>query len=337
MVGGFKRVFFLIISILCAVPASAQFIEDIPLFEDGIETPEKKEPSTPKVAPAPVEKKPEPNIGRKSIPLDRVVLTPDPLPEVSINLKDDVPASEENIQPQLPLNTRQEGIYISPADRTQVTPPAPSAFASVHDVRQFDIEGFYLGMTPQFVIQTATQKGYKVTKVKKALPLFQTMHYETLCRQSGVHMPDRLRACIRQYGKNNSQDYIEEITLTRKGTRESFHFVFTSPATENEAYRITYQNKGDNSLNFMHTNLVKKLNRKEAFFNAVFEMYGYPDDNEHMIWGVKEDAYMQVSMTGTAYDATIKMEDVALSNEDYFAAVDWKADTEPVYHFGFVE
>ena len=87
----------------------------------------------------------------------------------------------------------------------------------------------------------------------------------------------------------------------------------------------------------MHTNLVKKLNRKEAFFNAVFEMYGYPDDNEHMIWGVKEDAYMQVSMTGTAYDAAIKMEDVALSNEDYFAAVDWKADQEPVHHFGFTE
>ena len=339
MFGGFKKAFFLVISILCAVPVSAQSIEDIPLFEDGIAAPEKKEPPASKVALAPTspEKKPEPNIGRKAIPLDKVVLTPEPLPEVSIDLRDNVPQPTEMPQQQLPLNTRQEGIYISPADKTQITPSAPSVFANVHDVRQFDIEGFYLGMTPQFVIQTARQKGYKVAKVKKALPLFQTTHYETLCRQSGVHKPEKLRSCIRQYAKNNKQDYVEEMILTRKATRESFHFDFTSSATGNEAYRITYQNKGDNSLNFMHTNLVKKLNRKEAFFNAVFDMYGYPDDNDRMIWGVKEDAYMQVSMTGTAYDATIKMEDVALSNEDYFEAEDWKKDQEPLHRFGFAE
>ena len=339
MSGGFKRVFFLSISMLCVVPASAQIIDDIPLFEEGMAAEEKNTSLalTPKFANAQgsIERGAEPNIGRRAIPLDKVVLTPEPLPEVSINLRDDIPQTTETAQPNLPVNTRQEGIYISPTDRTEIS--TPSAFANVHDVRQFDIEGFYLGMSPKVVLQTAQQKGYKVTKLKKALPLFQTTYYETLCRQSGIRMPDKLRACIRQYAKNNGQDYVEEMILTRKATRETFHFIFTSPATGNEAYRIVYQNKGDNSLNFMHTNLVKKLNRKEAFFNAVFSMYGYPDDNEHMIWGVKEDAYMQVIMTGTAYDATIKMEDVALSNEDYFAAEDWKADQEPLYHFGFAE
>ena len=66
-------------------------------------------------------------------------------------------------------------------------------------------------------------------------------------------------------------------------------------------------------------------------------MYGYPDDNKELIWGVKEDAYMQVSMSGSAYDATIKLVDMKLSHEDYFEAADWKADQGSPYHFGFAE
>ena len=344
MFGGYKKILFLSISICCALPASAQFIDDIPLFEETTTTPapaertEKKEaPTSLVMAPKVEEKKPEPNIGRKAIPLDKVVLTPDPLPEVSINLLNKVPVVVEPPQPQYPVNTRQEGIYIPPMGKTDVSPAQPSNFANVHDVRQFDVEGFYLGMPPKAVLQMAKQKKYFISKVKKALPLFQTSHYDALCRQSGIRAPEMIRACIRQYAQKNNQDYVEEIVLTKKPTKETFRFLFTSPATGNEAYHITYRNQGDNSLNFMQTNLVKKLNRKEAFFNAVFNMYGYPDDNKELIWGAKEDAYMQVSMSGSNYDATIKLIDMQLSNEDYFAAADWKADQVSLHHFGFAE
>ena len=43
--------------------------------------------------------------------------------------------------------------------------------------------------------------------MKKGIPLFQTSYYETLCRQSGIYMPDKIRACIRQYAQNKDQDY----------------------------------------------------------------------------------------------------------------------------------
>ncbi|MGN0919766.1 MAG: hypothetical protein ACI4OR_03300 [Alphaproteobacteria bacterium] len=315
-------------------------MDDIPLFEETPEpvvTEKKETPTSLVMVPKAEEKRPEPNIGRKAIPLDKVVLTPDPLPEVSINLEDKVSPPIPEVQPVPPVNTRQEGIYLSPADKTGEAGSLSSNFDNVHDVRQFDIEGFYLGMSPRAVLQMAKQKGYFISKVKKTLPLFQTSYYDALCRQSGIRAPEMIRACIRQYAQKNNQDYAEEIILTKRPTKESFHFLLTSPATGNEVYQITYHNQGDNSLNFTQTNLAKKLNRKEAFFNAVFNTYGYPDDNKELIWGAKEDAYMQVSMSGSGYDAVIKLVDRQLSNEDYFAAADWKAEQAPLHHFGFAE
>ena len=338
MLKGLKRIFFLSISICYAVPCFAQVIDDIPLFGDVSET--KKEapvPTSKPQSPVPVAspKSNEPNIGRKAIPLDKLVLTPDPLPEVSIDLRDKLPPQIVSEQPVQLVNTRQEGILFPPSEKDDSS--QSSQFTNVHDVRQFDIEEFSLGMSPKDVARTAVRKGYKVINVKKAIPLFQTTHYDTLCRQAGVYIPEKLRDCIRGYAQKNKQDYVEKIILEKKATRESFQFNFTSPATGNELYRIIYQTKGDNSLAFTRPNVVKKINRKEAFFNAVFNMYGYPDDNKELLWGSKEDAYMQVAMIGSSYDATIILNDTRLSNEDYFAATDWKEQTGTPYHFGFAK
>ena len=73
------------------------------------------------------------------------------------------------------------------------------------------------------------------------------------------------------------------MVLEKKVTRESFQILFSSPATGNEVYQIIYHNNGDNSLNFTRPNLAKKLNRKEAFVNAVLNLYGNPDDSEKWI------------------------------------------------------
>ena len=341
-----KKIFFFSISMLCSFSCAAQFVEDIPLFE---ETPTSISDEK-KTMPASLASKPNdkaenvaastpgdgensnPNIGRKGIPLDRLFLTPKPF-QISIDLRDKVPVEPETQPVNLPVNTREEGIYLPPGGSAE----QPSPFVEVHDVREFDLSGFSLGMSAEEVLQMAKQKGFAPVKYKKSLPLFQTTYYEALCREQGIHMPDRVRACIREYGQKNQQDYIEVLTLAKKATREFLHFKFTSPATDNGAWEIIYQNKGDNSLNFTYKNLSKKLNRKEAFFNAVFAKYGYPDDNKQLLWGTPQDAYMQVSMTGTAYDATIKLTDVRLSNEDYFAAQDWKSQHENTFHFGFDE
>ena len=340
MMRTFKKVLFLGISMCYATSCLAQFIDDIPLFDEVPET-KQASASTPKetvpVPSQPQTKPNEPNIGRKGIPLDKVVLTPEPLPEIAIPLNDQPPAPIAFSEPKQPQNTRQESIYLPPADKTGTAPAQPSQFADLHDVRQFDLEGFYLGMTPQAVLQMARQKGYALTQSKKALPLFQTTYYDTLCRQSGIYVPEQVRACIRQKAHEKKQDYIEMLVFNKKATRESFHFYFTSPATGNELFRIIYQTKGDNSLAFTRPNVVKKLGRKEAFFNAVFNLYGYPDDNKALLWGAKEDAYMQVGMSGSSYNAMIILNDTKLSDEDYFAASDWKAEQGTTHHFGFAE
>ena len=328
------------------VSFSAQSV-DIPLeFEEASEAPapEKSEKgSAPSSLVVPLKQEKEsstPNIGRNAPPRDKIILTPDPLPEVSIPLKDgdDVPSAETSDQPVQPINTRQEGIDL-PLPGSIGKGTESSAFTNIHDVRQFDLGGFYLGISPKNVLQMARQKGYFTTKTKRAIPLFQTTYYDTICRRSGIRAPEMIRACIQQHARDNQQDYIEEIIVVKKATNESFHFYFTSPATGNEAYQIVYQSRGNSSLNFTHQNLSKKLSRKEAFFNAVFNAYGYPDDKNEFIWGDKEkkDAYMQVSMKGSSYDATITLVDMSLYTEDYFAATDWKADQKPLYHFGFAE
>ena len=339
MLKGYKKIFFLGISVLYSFSCPAQFIDDIPLFDDtspkvAAETPEKTASSEQSK-----DEQSEPDLGRTAKPRNRIIITPPPLPEVGFALQNEpsVPKIPAEASPTPVVNSRQESIYLPPTDKTEAGISLPPKMTSVHDVHQFDIEGFYLGMQPKAVLQIALQKGYKLQKSKKALPLFQTSYYEILCRRQGIYNPSNIRACIRQMGQKNRQDYIEEMVLVKPGTHEMFDIKFTSYATDNEAYQIIYANKGDNSLNFTPVNLAKKLNRKEAFFNAVFSRYGYPDDSNQLIWGTKEDAYMQVTMAGSAYDAIIKLVDRNLSDADYFEAVDWKENQKTLYHFGFDE
>ena len=220
MFGGYKKILFLSISILCSNSVLAQFIDDIGLFPDEnvpvvqkekegpaslvVKSEEKKETIVPMMN-TPKTDTSGPNIGRKAIPLEKLVLTPDPLPEISVDLSDKKPVQIVQDQPQKPINTRQEGIYIPPTDKTTALPASPSRFVNFHDVRQFDLEGFYLGMTPDAVLQMARQKYYQISKIKKAIPLFQTTYYETVCRQSGIYAPDMVRACIRQHAQKNKQ------------------------------------------------------------------------------------------------------------------------------------
>ena len=90
-------------------------------------------------------------------------------------------------------------------------------------------------------------------------------------------------------------------------------------------------------MNFTRVNLAKKLERQKAFLNAVVNSFGNPDDNKKMIWGSEDTAYMQVSMTGSSYDAIITMVDRLLSNEDYFANEDWQSEHPSTHHFSFAE
>ena len=104
-------------------------------------------------------------------------------------------------------------------------------------------------------------------------------------------------------------------------------------------YKIVYLNKGDSSLNFTRINLAKKQLRQKEFWDAVFEKYGYPDsyskDGSQYFWGVQNDAYMTAYMNGSDYDAYMIVEDVHLSNEDYWEAEDIETERPPKNKFSF--
>lgn len=227
------------------------------------------------------------------------------------------------------LKKKQPAVKSQPAStkETTMTPKSlENLFGKTHDVRTFDIGGFALGMTPDEVIETARDMGYRVTKIERGIPLFRTSFYEQNCRDAKIHIPGEIKTCIINQALADEVYYISSITMQKKATREYIQILFSSNATDNVAYKIFYENKGDSSLNFTRKNLAKKLRRKEAFWNLMFETYGLPDDSEKLIWGEPQKAYMQATMQGANYNAYIVMEDKEIPDKDYFDAEDQAKD-----------
>ncbi len=279
-----------------------------------------------------------PNLGRNETPLERLVYSHSPLPELSIDLTKKEPESVPQVKQWDPISLTPTLEQEMPAltDMVDETVLIKGTTNSL-DARDYELEGFALGMTPLDVGKIALKNGYKITKSQKEFPLFLTTRYEQECRLEGLYLPADIRACIRQKGKENDTIFLKTMTITKPGNKESYVFEFTSPATENRAWRITYSNKGDNSLNFTQINTSKKLSRRDQFFQAVFNKFGYPSDSTNFIWGAKDDAFMQVSMYGSNYDAKITLTDTLLSDEDYFAAKEWIDEQPSLEKFDFGE
>lgn len=267
-----------------------------------------------------------PNLGRNSIPLDSLRF---PLPNVSIDLtnkREEKKVVEPKKEPT-PIRVTGE------LQNLKVNKPTEGIMHS-QDARDFELDHFYLGMTPIEIGKIALENGYKIAKSKKELPLFLTTRYEQECRLEGFYLPADIRSCIREKSLTNHTVFLKDMTLT-KGKNESLYFEFTSPATGNQAWRITYLNKGDNSLNFDQVNTAKKLSRRDAFISAVLDKFGNPDDAKNYIWGNPDDAFMQIAVYGTAYDARITLTDMLLSDEDYFEAKEWLAENPSPENFSF--
>jgi hypothetical protein len=179
--------------------------------------------------------------------------------------------------------------------------------------------------------------GYQITKIQNGIPLFRTSFYEQKCRLGNVYGPRQIRECITGQAKAEDVEYISSITFKKADTKEYVQILFSSKATENRAYKIYYENEGDNSLTMTQKNLAKQLRRKEAFWRLMFETYGLPDDNELIIWGDPNKAYMQATMAGAAYNAYIVLENKEIQDEDYFAA---EEDSKGIVYknsFGFTK
>ena len=324
--------------------ACAQGVDDIPFLFDEDDRPPVQAPIQPKVEPViattapskPIKfNKPQsdvPNIGTKAEPLTKLTVTTPPLPEVSIDLTDPQPQPQKPVKP---VNTRTQGIDILGNSSWNEVAPSAGGIGYLSDVRGFELEGFYLGMSPEEVLALAHENNYKIVSSKDAISKFRTSYYEDICKKSGARAPEKIRECIAKISRLNDTSYLSTLKIARPKTREYIEFNFSSPATNNRVWRIHYENKGDNSLNFTAANTQKKLDRQEAFFNAVFNKFGYPDDVKNYVWGSENDAYMKVGMYGSNYDAFITLTDAELESEDFTQAHDWLDETKPFEHFGF--
>lgn len=242
--------------------------------------------------------------------------------------------SAQKAKPTPKKEIRQEP-PVSSENKTMTPKSLENLFGKTHDVRTFDIGGFALGMTPDEVSETAQDMGYRITKIERGIPLFRTSFYEQNCRDAKIHRPNEIKTCIINQALNDEVYYVSSMTLQKKATREYIQILFSSNATDNLSYKIFYENKGDNSLNFTRKNLAKKLRRKEAFWNLMFETYGLPDDSEKLIWGEPQKAYMQATMQGSNYNAYIVMEDKEIQDKDYFDAEDQSKDLVYKHPFTF--
>ncbi len=189
-------------------------------------------------------------------------------------------------------------------------------FGNLHDVRTFDIAGVALGMDVEETIEMAQENGYTVTKVEHGIPLHRTTIYEQNCRLAKLYRTDIIKNCVIEQAKEDELYYVSSITFAKPQTAEFLQVLFSSPLTDNLSYKVYYENKGDNSLNFTRKNLAKKISRRDAFFNMLYDNYGYPDDKELLIWGDSQTAYMQALMRGANYDAYLVLEDKELSDND---------------------
>ena len=284
-----------------------------------------------------------PNLGRSSKPLDSLLLTPPPLPDIRIDLdntkitppqpvvaqsettKKLPPSSEQAVS----LTEKQEGTSVKDKDSIDRLIPKP------YDVSQFDLNEFNLGMSSSEAFTMALRKGYRVSVTEEDVPRFYATDYAYRCRERGVIIPADIVKCIKDYACTEGTRYIRDAILKKKN--ETIQLFFTSNATGNVLYKIIYINKGDNSLNFMQVNVARKKLRQKEFWDAIFQKYGYPDktDKNVLVWGDETKSYMHAYMTGSAYDAYVIMEDVSLFNEDYFEAEDIQAERPPQNRFGF--
>ena len=220
-----------------------------------------------------------------------------------------------------------------PAPKTKQNPEQPKMpdsltklFGEIHDVHGFDISGISLGMTPDEVVEIAREQGYSLTKVEHGIPLHRTSFYEHNCRAVPIRRTRDLQECIISQARNDEVYYISSITLAKPQTAEYMQVLFSTFATDNQAYKIYYENEGDNSLNFTRKNLAKKVRRRDAFWKMVFDTYGLPDDKEAIVWGDQEKAYMKARMQGSNYNAYLILEDKEIRDGDYSDADEQKTD-----------
>ncbi len=298
----------------------------------------------------------KPNLGRESTPLQSLKLAPFPNIKVDLDPSIRPPVQEKKFEEKklseedilkrdTPLTMTEAKLSDDDLERLiaerrlkgQGAGGDKNALGKRHDADGFLVASLGLGMRTDEVENTLLDQGYRLQKIDETLPPALSIEYEKDCRLTRkLYIVSEIKNCIFDRSKEEETRYIKSMTFERPETRETIVVNFTSLATDNIAYRIYYQNKGDSSLNTSKRNMQIKTNRKNEFWNLVFSVYGLPDDNDKLIWGNERTSYLHANMTGSAYDAYVLLESNQLQDEDYFKWEDSLSEMKKIRTFNFV-
>ena len=273
-----------------------------------------------------------PRIGRNAQPLSQFVLEPIPNIPFTININpDDTPKKKtpekqfnESVITESEVIKRDKSLNITEAEQKKSGAISSNSISATdlqrHDVSKFKIVGLAFGDDSETVNETLSDLGYTLTKVEKSIPLHRTTYYNNACREKGFKIASDIRNCVLNYAEADEMHYVFRETYKRPQSRETVQVSYSTPETDNVAYMIVYENRGDTSLNSSRINMAKKIRRRDDFWNLMFKTYGLPDDNTKLLWGDEDTRYMKAFMTGSAYHAYVVMEDKLLQDQDYDAA-----------------
>lgn len=363
-----KNVFFFLSVFIASMPLMAQ--EAIPLFDEipaFIEEKPKEKAQEEKKTVAPPKlisvksdklKSNRPNLGRDATPVTSIRLAP--FPDFSVNLDASVtpPVQEKKFEEKV----IDESEILKRSDPLTMTEKAETGDEYLqrlinerrlrmaaggskynnplglrHNADGFLISSVGLGMMPDEVVDVLEEQGYILTKTNKALPPALSVQYERDCRLTRkLYIPADIRACVNDKSDEDETTYIKQMIFEKDVTRETMVIDYTSPATENLSYRISYKNKGDPSLNSSYKNMLIKENRKKEFWNLVFGTYGLPDNNDELLWGNENTSFLVARMMGSGYDGYLMLESTLLQNEDYERWNETLSDVKTPSSFSFV-
>ena len=336
------------------------FSEDIPLFDDSfggsstaaVPSATNKENKTQNPSESSVNQKNNsskfdsnmPKLGRNAAPVTNLVV--EPIPNLSFGV--DLIEKDKKVKaPQVKIQgketndadviRRQESLNIteSPNKKNSIWNDKIGGVnisdLQRHDVSLYKIAGIGLGDDTETVYDELTDLGYSLQKVEKSIPLYRTTYYNNICReQKGLKILSDINDCILELAETDEVHYVSRETYTRPESHETIQVLYSSPETDNVAYKIIYENKGDNSLNSSRINLAKKFQRRDDFWDLIFNTYGLPDESDKKLWGDENTRYLRAFMQGSAYNAYVIMEDKIIQDNDYEAAQsDFKTIKKP--------
>lgn len=223
--------------------------------------------------------------------------------------------SDESALPSLPMlgeraKTKADGLSLFERRKREIG-------GGDTDVESFDIAGMMLGMTPSDIMEIAAANGFTLKFRNKKIPSFLQWKYKKLCLKETAFSYAALKQCIRETARIGQEEYISRLQFEKPEIKEKIVVEFTSRFGGNRAYRIRYVSKGDHSLGGTSEARYHKSRRRRDFLYAVMQKYGQPDDEDALLWGIKDEgAYLEADISPALLDASLVLENIDLTDDD---------------------